>query len=144
VPNEDLYTLLLSLKYTIDKAFRDIMTKLSIKDVNISYMKYDPPYDLIDLGDEFLLKIDLPGFTKDDIRIRASDELVEVRAKSKGHNEIKGKYIVRERIEGDVEKKVQLPAKIRPHEVRAILKHGVLEIYMPKAEVVKEVDITIE
>jgi len=107
-------------------------------------MKYDPPYDLIDLGDEFLLKIDLPGFTKDDIRIRASDELVEVRAKSKGRNEIKGKYIVRERIEGDVEKKVELPAKIRPHEVRAILKHGVLEIYMPKAEVVKEVDITIE
>ncbi|RLF20283.1 MAG: hypothetical protein DRZ82_03000 [Thermoprotei archaeon] len=141
----NMYMLLLDLKYSIDRVFKDIMAKIPPDDLNDVRVRYDPPYDLVDLGNEFLLRIDLPGFSKDDIRIRASDDIIEIRARLRNReNSVKGKYIVRQRMEGDIEKRIKLPAKIRPHEVRAILKHGVLEVYMPKSEVIKEVDIAVE
>jgi len=39
---------------------------------------------------------------------------------------------------------VKFPVEIRPEEVKVILKHGVLEVTLPKAEVVKKAHVEVK
>ncbi|RLF20981.1 MAG: Hsp20/alpha crystallin family protein, partial [Thermoprotei archaeon] len=54
------------------------------------------------------------------------------------------RYIMRQRIYNKIHKRVLLPVRIKPHEVKAILKGGVLEIYLPKAEGGEEVEVAVD
>ena len=145
MPEDNFYALLLELRNAIERAFKDALSRIPAERMAEEEVVYDPPYDLIDLGDTLLLIMDLPGFGKDSIRIRAHEDFIEIRARAKPRElELKGRYLVRQRLVGRVEKRIRLPVKIKPHGVKAVLRSGTLEVYMPKAEIEKEVDIAIE
>ena len=141
----DTLKLLLELKANIDRIFRDFMSKVPSGESLDLDIQYDPPIDILDTGDELVLIMDVPGFSKDDIRIKATEDIIEIRATSSDTKRPRGRYILKQRLcDRNLVKRVELPIKIRPHEVRAILKSGLLEIHMPKAEVVKEIEVMVE
>jgi HSP20 family molecular chaperone IbpA len=43
-----------------------------------------------------------------------------------------------------IHKSIKFPVEIRPEGVKATLKHGILELTLPKAEVVKKVKIEVK
>ncbi len=142
---DDAYKAILKLRREIEMMFRSIMSSLPVEKVSYE-MPYDPPIDIIDLGEEIVVIMDLPGFDKDQIKIKVTEELLEIKALGNNEKILKdGKYLIRERFwQGDIVKKVKLPIKIKPHEVRAVLKNGILEVYMPKAQIVREVEVMVE
>lgn len=91
--------------------------------------------DLIDNGDSFLVNVELPGFTKDQVDVQINQDGVAIRAECKEEKEDKRKnYLHRERAYSSLQRFVAFPEEIDPAKVDGCMKDGVLELKVSKKE----------
>jgi HSP20 family protein len=89
--------------------------------------------DVIDQGNVIIVKADLPGFKKENIKIELGSNNLEIialfdeDALGKGAN-----YVRRERRYSEVKRVVELPTSIIIDQANAELENGVLQITLPK------------
>jgi HSP20 family protein len=94
-----------------------------------------PAVDLEDRGKDFLLKVEMPGFKKEDINIEvAYDSLTITGEVGWKYDTESSEYLCKERACKTFYRRVILPEEIRVDEVVASLKEGVLEIIVPKKD----------
>ncbi|PLJ77728.1 Hsp20/alpha crystallin family protein [Infirmifilum sp. SLHALR2] len=108
---------------------------------------YDPLYDIEDRGDSIAVYVDVPGFRKNEIKIRVTEDTLEViadKSEERVKEENDRKYIQRERLYKSVYKKISLPVKVRPEQARARLEDGVLVVLLPKSGAEREVEVKLE
>lgn len=90
--------------------------------------------DIVDEGDRYVVKIDIPGVKKDEIKLNVFDNSLEVSAQHKEEEEEKKKnYIRKERSEVSYYRTIPLPEKVVSAKTQAKLTDGVLSITIPKA-----------
>ena len=95
--------------------------------------------DLVDEEDQFVVTIDVPGFERDDIDLRVADQTLWIDCERSAAEEEKGEtYLRRERRHASMRRSVRLPAPVKPDEVTAKLKNGILTVTVPKAEPASE------
>ena len=102
--------------------------------------------DIIDAGDKYLLKADMPGFRKDDIKINVQgDELCisAERNEDNGDKDQKGNYIRRERRYDALSRSFSLDG-IDAGKITASYNNGVLQVELPKVVEAKPESKTIE
>ncbi len=88
---------------------------------------------------------ELPGLGKDQVNITFSDGILTLSGKRQSLAKEKDMAVVRkERSEGDFEKTLRVPTKIKQEAIKASFGNGILTIAMPKAEEVKPRTIAIE
>jgi len=91
--------------------------------------------DLVDEGDKFLLRAELPGFEKADVEIMTNKYTLTLSAEKKSHIEEKDtNYLHRERTYSSSKRTINFPEEVDPSKVIANMKNGVLEIVAPKKE----------
>ncbi len=100
-----------------------------------------PCCDILERENEFVLLVDLPGFSKKDVEIEVGDRYVTIRAEKKEKKE--GEYIARERARSFY-RRIELPSEIKEGEAKAKLRNGVLEITLPKKKVKKGIRIKVD
>lgn len=86
---------------------------------------------------DYELSIELPGFTKDDVKAELADGFLTVTAAKKEGNDKKdenGKYIRRERYQGTCSRSFYVGKEITQDDVHAKFEDGVLKITVPKKE----------
>jgi HSP20 family protein len=94
---------------------------------------FAPPLDVIDRGNEILVRADLPGLDRNDIEIQVEDGMLSVRGeREEQHEENKDNYRWCERWEGAFMRSIPLPAEVEREKIQAEFKNGVLEIRIPK------------
>ena len=97
--------------------------------------RWMPAMDLVETGDHFVLRADLPGMSEDDVKIELEDGTLTVsgerRAEHEGGDE--GFYRV-ERAFGAFARSLTLPTGVDPEGVTARFDRGVLEVQIPKPE----------
>jgi HSP20 family protein len=94
-----------------------------------------PSLDLVDHDDEYLVTLDLPGYTKSDVTVRVTDHTLHVDAEREEHAADEGeRYLRRERHHQSMHRQVRLPDEVVADDVTATMKHGVLTVTVPKAE----------
>jgi HSP20 family protein len=94
-----------------------------------------PPMDVVDLGDRYEMKAEVPGIPKEKIDIQVTPYGVEISAEHEETKEEKGKnYLHRERSSAGIYKSVEFPEEVKTDSVDAKLKDGVLTISLPKVE----------
>ena len=106
-------------------------------------MRRDAAVDVVDVGEEFEVRVDLPGFEKDDVELTLSDSTLRVRAERADGAEA-GRFVRRERRDGAVDRSVMLPDNVDPEAVSATLANGVLTVTVGKeatGEDAKSIDI---
>ncbi len=92
-----------------------------------------PLVDLQDRGKDYLLKVEMPGFKKQDIEIQAYEDAIEISGLTGWKYDSKtDKYLCKERACESFYRMVQLPEEVKMDDVQADLKDGVLEIVMEK------------
>jgi HSP20 family protein len=97
--------------------------------------RWIPPMDLVEQGDEFVLRADLPGVGKDDVKIELEDNVLTVSGERRAeHEERKEGYYRVERASGSFSRSLRLPEGVDPQGVKANFENGVLEVRVPKPE----------
>jgi len=96
--------------------------------------------DVHEHEDHYDVDIDLPGFSKEEIKLQLDNGYLTVSA-SKGldHNKSdkKGKMIRQERYEGSMQRSFYVGDTLTEEDVKASFKHGVLSLQIPKKETPK-------
>src|SRR3954447_9884483 len=100
-----------------------------------SLRRWMPAMDLVETGDHFVLRADLPGMNEDDVKIEFEDGTLTVSGERKAEHEAndEGYYRV-ERAFGSFSRSLTLPQGIDPEGVHASFDNGVLEVRIPKPE----------
>ena len=100
--------------------------------------------DIKEQKDGYELMIDLPGFTKDEIKASVEDGYLTISA-AKGLDKDEkekdsGHYIRKERYAGACQRSFYVGEDIEQEDVKAEFKHGILKLFVPKKEAKKAVE----
>lgn len=107
--------------------------------------EWKPSVDIVDEDEQFVIKADLPGYSPDNIKIKVTENSVNIRGQIDEKSECKDScYQIRERGFGSFSRSLPLSAEIKPDEAKASFHNGVLEIKLPKVEVPKGRTLEIE
>jgi len=91
-----------------------------------------PAVDLYETADRFVLSIELPGLTRDQIKIEIEHETLTVRGERPVRHE-EGLHFHRvERGHGAFSRSFPLPQPVRDDEIEAEFRDGVLTVVVPK------------
>jgi HSP20 family protein len=102
---------------------------------NGALRRWMPAMDLVESGDHFVLRADLPGLSEEDVRIELEDQTLIISGERKAeHEDGKEGYYRLERAFGSFSRTLQLPKGIDPEAVTARFDRGVLEVRIPKPE----------
>jgi len=90
-------------------------------------------YDLIDAGNEFCVRAEVPGITKENLNVTVAGRGVEIDGEAKtAIQEEKEGFVRRERGYSKIQRSLSFPEEVIPEKAEATLKDGVLEIKVPK------------
>lgn len=106
--------------------------------------RWIPAMDLVETGDAYVLRADLPGLCEADVNIELEDNVLTISGVRKAeHDEHQGGYYRVERAFGAFSRSLMLPEGVNPDSVQAHFDRGVLEIRVPKPEQRKPRKVTI-
>ena len=104
--------------------------------------------DIIDEGNQFRVKMDVPGIKKNEVKLNVTDNSLEVSAEHKEEAEEKKKnYLRKERSQISYYRSLPLSEKIIAGKVMAKLTDGVLDVTLPKSkptEIQKKKSISVQ
>ncbi|NMB40902.1 MAG: Hsp20/alpha crystallin family protein [Firmicutes bacterium] len=106
---------------------------------------WEPAMDVIDRKNEIVVKAELPGVEKENIKLSLTDNNLTIQGEVKKEEEIKEEnYYCRERAYGSYARTLSLPSDVDRDKVKAKFKDGILEITLPKKPETQPKEITIE
>jgi HSP20 family protein len=95
--------------------------------------RWIPAMDLLERGDEFVLRADLPGVPEENVAIEIKDNVLQISGERKAEHEEEGQsYYRAERAYGTFTRTLTLPDGVDPDAVAASFADGVLEVRVPK------------
>ncbi|MDO5521287.1 MAG: Hsp20/alpha crystallin family protein [bacterium] len=92
--------------------------------------------DIIELEDAYVIEMELPGFSKEDVRAELKDGYLIIRAsrtESKNEKEMK-RYIRKERYSGHYQRSFYLGRTIKEDDIKAVFRNGILTLEVAKKE----------
>ena len=91
------------------------------------------PEAIHEAPDAWVLRLDLPGFTKENVGLKVDDQVLRLTAETPAENPFSRK----------VERQWKLGSRIDTTNIKATLENGVLEITLPKTEAPEAREIAI-
>ena len=114
-------------------------------DSALAVSSWAPAIDVQDTKDNIVVKADLPGFKKEDIKVSVEDDVLTIQGERKSESDVKEeKYLKTERYYGSFQRRFILPAAIDNNKLNAAFKDGVLELTLGKRQDAKPKQITID
>ena len=104
-----------------------------------------PSVDISENNEEFMIKAELPGVNKEDVKVAVEDGVVRIQGERKQEKEEKDKKFHRvERSYGSFMRTFRLPDNIDESNVQAQFKDGVLTVRLPLREEAKPRQIKVD
>jgi HSP20 family protein len=102
------------------------------RDAGLEGPSWAPDIDVFQRGNELVIRADLPGLKKDDIRVDVTEESVTIQGERKREHEEEREGGYRwERSHGSFSRVIPLPEGTIADQAKANFDNGVLEITMP-------------
>ena len=94
--------------------------------------------DVKEQKDGYELIVDLPGFSKEEVKVALEDGYLTISA-AKGLDKDEqekdtGRYIRRERYAGTCQRSFYVGEQVTQEEIKGQFKHGILKLFVPKKE----------
>jgi HSP20 family protein len=92
-----------------------------------------PLSQVTEAGDNIIVTVDLPYVNKEDVKLHATEDAIEVEAKTRQGICFDRWGTVQRCLEFNCfRKKIRLPEKVKPNEAKATFKSGILEVQIPR------------
>jgi len=89
--------------------------------------------DLIDSGNEFIVRAEVPGIPKEKINISVMPKEIKIEGEAETDiDESKEGFVHRERTYSSIKKDLPFPEEVIPEKADATVKDGILEVKIPK------------
>ncbi len=132
-------------------AMQDRMTRLidetlsRIWKEDVAREVWSPPVDILERGDEVVLKVDLPGVSQEEIDIRVEETSLTIQGERRLLKDTSEEnYIQIERPYGTFRRTFDLPQMIEREGIKASYKDGVLRIVLPRKHEIEPKQIMVE
>ena len=94
-----------------------------------------PSVDISETDSEYLIKGEIPGVRKEDVKVTIQDGMLTIQGERKQEKEEKGKKFHRvERYYGSFTRSFTLPESVDEAKIKANFKDGMLNLQVPKTE----------
>jgi HSP20 family protein len=91
------------------------------------------PVDVLETPEEYVVEASLPGFRPEDVEVTLGDGVLVIRATpSHRARAVEGRYLLRERSLGALEREILLPDEVDADRVTARVADGVLTVTVPR------------
>jgi HSP20 family protein len=102
---------------------------------NAERRRWVPAMDLVEEGDHFVLRADLPGVSENEVNVELEDHVLTISGERKSEDEERKEgYYRLERASGRFSRSLTLPEGIDPEGVEAKFDNGVLTVRIPKPQ----------
>jgi len=141
---------LLNVEREMNKLFNSFGSRFGLMDTNNNNDEYEnavwaPLTDISEDKDNYIIKLDLPGVSKEDVKISYLDGQLSISGERKQEKETRElKFHRVERTYGRYYRSFTLPGAINEEKIDAEFKNGQLQITVPKAEEAKPKEISIK
>jgi HSP20 family protein len=124
-----------------DSFFRGGMQELS----DLLASSWSPSVDITEKEDSYTVKVELPGVSKDDVKITMQENVLTIGGEKKQEKEAKESNLHRiERSYGKFQRSFSLPSAVRGDKIEAEYKDGILTVMLPKSEASKPKQIDVK
>ncbi len=97
----------------------------------------DPATDIVETENGFFMYMDLPGVKKKDLNIDVEENVLVIAAKAT-KQAVDGEIFIQQEFgSGDYRRRFNLAVVVDPDNIRANLKNGVLELFLPRKNATK-------
>ncbi len=136
----NVWTGLAHLQNRMNRIFDDLDV-----DEDSSVVNWSPRVEITELEDRFEVNAELPGMSRDDIKIELKDNILSISGEKSAEREKKDRKLhICERIYGSFNRSFRIPSHVKGDEIKAGFKNGVLTISLPKEEEAKPKQIEIK
>jgi HSP20 family protein len=102
---------------------------------SLARRRWIPAMDLVEEGDHFVLRADLPGVGEDEVNVELEDNVLTISGERRSeHEERKEGYHRLERASGRFSRSLTLPDGVEPQSIDAKFDNGVLTVRIPKPQ----------
>ncbi len=108
---------------------------------------FNPRVDLIEDEQKYYIIVELPGVSKEDVKISVNEErILTIKGEKKSLSNENSSYLRTERLFGSFARNFALPENLDSEKISAKYNNGILEISLPKVEppMPKEIEINID
>ncbi len=105
---------------------------------------WNPVADIYETKEAYVFKVELPGISKEDIKVELTGDNLTIKGERKEEKEVKkDDYHRVERFSGSFLRSFRLPKNADAQNMKATMKEGILELKIPKSEESKSKAIPI-
>jgi HSP20 family protein len=106
---------------------------------------WTPEIEVFERGEKFVVRVDLPGLKKEDLKIEVTHDELTIEGERKLEKETKEEGLYQsERAYGKFYRRIGIPEHVKAENAVAVFKNGVLEIEMPAIPIPEVKKRTIE
>ncbi|MFQ5649839.1 MAG: Hsp20/alpha crystallin family protein [bacterium] len=135
---------LLNITDEMNRLVNSVFHPSETRETSLFSGSWSPAVDISEDRDNFYLHADLPGLTKDDVRVKYEEGVLTVTGEKRTSREEKDvNYHRTERAYGKFERSFRITSQILADQISADFSDGVLSVTLPKAEEVKPKEIEV-
>jgi HSP20 family protein len=100
-----------------------------------------PPVDILESKDSYLIRAELPGMKKEDLKTEVNEGTLTLSGEKKFEEPANG--VEYHRVTGKFSRSFYLPQTVKHDGIKATYRDGILEVQIPKADEAKSRQIAI-
>ncbi|MBT8331261.1 MAG: Hsp20/alpha crystallin family protein [Deltaproteobacteria bacterium] len=134
-----------ALQDRINRIFSESFDSSRELDDDGSLYDWRPPVDIYQAAEGYILKVELAGVEKEDVSVEVKDNVLTLQGERLLDPQVKDEqYYRKERTFGKFQRSFTLQESIKPEQVKASFKNGVLKIVVPRPTKEKAKQVTVK
>lgn len=138
---------MLNMQREINRTFGSLFRSSLGEESSLVPSLWTPAADIAETENQCIVKMELPGVTKDEVKIAMQNNLLYIHGEKKQEKMSKGSEYQRvERSYGSFQRSFTLPTTVKTDGIEATFAHGILTITLPKAEeaIPKQIEVKVK
>jgi HSP20 family protein len=136
---------ILSMQREMNKMFNNFFRGGVQDDGDLIPSAWTPAVDVAEHEGEYIVKVELPGVAREDVKITMQENILTIRGEKKAEKEAHEPNFHRvERSYGSFQRSFTLPTHVKNDRIEASYRDGILTVTLPKAEDAKPKQIEVK